>query len=210
MNKKKNSRVGMNMKPRVTKEVSAATAQQVDEISPVLEQQEPVETSGNLADKSVQILDSGEKEEKTASVAAETPSDDPLEELMRKSSEPGTYGETGLGENVETGCISNEELKRRESAEEAIPTINPVSISELEDAMSKNRHIEILPNGTTTIGPEVGQRSDGTFGLVVTIPEGLIDPIQQQAESDGATPEDWVSTRLTEYLESWWSAPRGR
>ena len=56
----------------------------------------------------------------------------------------------------------------------------------------------------------VGNRQDGTFGIVVTIPEGYIGPIRDQAESDGITPEKWVSDRLVEYCESWWQPATGR
>lgn len=95
-----------------------------------------------------------------------------LENLISQNEQLDTpmFGETGLGQNPETGCISNEEHILR----------------------------------------EIGERPDGTFGLVVTIPEGLIEPIRQQAESDRVTPEEWVSTRLVEYMDSWWQPAASR
>jgi hypothetical protein len=68
--------------------------------------------------------------------------------------------------------------------------------------------------GNAMTGAEVkaglGERPDGTYGLVVTIPEGMIEPIREQAKSDKISAEEWVSTRLTEYLESWWQPAESR
>jgi hypothetical protein len=57
---------------------------------------------------------------------------------------------------------------------------------------------------------DLGQQEDGTFKIVVTIREGLISPIEQQAEADRQTSEEWVSERFGEWLDSWWAAPQGR
>lgn len=86
--------------------------------------------------------------------------------------------------------------------------IASATIEDIEELIGRVP-VHIAPDGQVTAFP-IGQRSDGTFGLVVSIPEGLIEPIRQQAESDRVSPEEWVSTRLVEYLESWWSAPQGK
>lgn len=55
----------------------------------------------------------------------------------------------------------------------------------------------------TPILSSLGQQPNGTFGLVVSIPEGYIEGIKLQAQLDNMTTEEWVSFRLGEYLESW-------
>lgn len=54
----------------------------------------------------------------------------------------------------------------------------------------------------------LGEQPDGTFKIVVTIPEGYIESIRQQAEVDHETIEEWASKNYSEYLEGWWSPPR--
>lgn len=49
----------------------------------------------------------------------------------------------------------------------------------------------------------LGQQPNGTFGLVISVPEGYIEGIKLQAQLDNMTTEEWVSFRLGEYLESW-------
>lgn len=218
---KKNSRVGMGMKPRVQQEaaigeveparaiegMSATEGQYGGQIRGESAPSEPVETGGRLEEKPVQNLDS----EKIAFVPAdgfgEPPQRDPLEELMGKwPPEPGTYGavERGTGDHTTPG-LENLMTMVVDRASGAMGVFSPgADRDDRIDAllMAKLAHSD----GALTLG----QRGDGTFGLVVTIPEGLIEPIRGQAESDGLSSEEWVSVRLNEYLESWWSAPKGR
>jgi hypothetical protein len=58
--------------------------------------------------------------------------------------------------------------------------------------------------------PLLGEQPNKSFNMVVNIGEGYIDSIRQQAESDGITPEEWVSVRFSEYLESWWAPARSK
>jgi hypothetical protein len=90
------------------------------------------------------------------------------------------------------------------SAQEAAITATP-SAEDL-DAVAEEEQIRELTHSDTTVGP----REDGTFGIVVSIAEGYMEGIRQQAASDRMTPEAWVTQRLEEYLETWWSPPRGR
>lgn len=54
--------------------------------------------------------------------------------------------------------------------------------------------------------PLLGQRQDGTYGVVIGIAEGYIEGVKQQAESDNMTIEAWLEQKLNEYLEQWWFA----
>lgn len=62
--------------------------------------------------------------------------------------------------------------------------------------------------GTST--PPIGPRPDGTYGAVVTVPEGYWEPICEQAASDGITPYEWLSIRVQEIMETWWAPPQSR
>lgn len=130
---------------------------------------------------------------------------------------PGTYGavERGTGDHTTPGLrnMTEEELQKLKDNHPLIMVqrqATQVTIAEIEAVMANGRIVNIEPDGRVVLSSSVGQRSDGTFGLVVSIPEGMIEPIREQAASDSVTPEDWVSTRLLEYMESWWSAPKGR
>jgi len=64
-------------------------------------------------------------------------------------------------------------------------------------------------DGSVVVVPEgLGEQPDGTYKLVVTVPEGYIGGIETQAEADGVSLERWVSDRLEEVFQSWWSAPK--
>ena len=56
----------------------------------------------------------------------------------------------------------------------------------------------------------LGQQSDGTFKLVLSVDEGYIESIRQEAESNGMTAEQWCSQQFNFFLESWWAKPKGR
>jgi hypothetical protein len=127
-----------------------------------------------------------------------------LEELMRKSREESETVPIPISPEVRERAAKIEVAGQQAAKAEA------KSITEIEAAMNGGSRVELKPNGEIVIGGTVGERSDGTFGMVLTIAEGYIDPIRQQADSDGVTPEEWVSQRFNEYLETWWSPPKGR
>lgn len=58
--------------------------------------------------------------------------------------------------------------------------------------------------------PLLGEQPNKSFNMVVNIEEGYVESIRQQAESDGITPEEWVSLRLHEYLADWWAPARSK
>jgi hypothetical protein len=91
--------------------------------------------------------------------------------------------------------------------------------------ISKEEAQKILAHGGYTFGVDVGegidetvmriyndltlgQQPDGSYKLVVAIPEGYIEGVKSQSELDNMTPEDWVSQKLAEYFEQWWFAPK--
>ena len=56
----------------------------------------------------------------------------------------------------------------------------------------------------------LGEQPDGTFKLAITIPEGYIDPIREQAESDRMSAEEWSLMRFQEIMDTWWQRAPGR
>ena len=89
-----------------------------------------------------------------------------------------------------------------------IPRDQLPTIAELEEAMANGAKVDLQPDGRVIITQPLGEQPDGTFKIVVTIPEGYISSIQQQADSDHETPEQWVSKNFAGWLESWWAPPR--
>lgn len=108
---------------------------------------------------------------------------------------------------------SSLEVQNSDSGEAA--SVSPEA--ELADLMAKSqRPKEQEQGGLTSIqdiveeAAGIGKRPDGTFGMLVTIPEGYLDPVKEQAASDGVSPEEWMSTRVVELLENFWSPARSR
>jgi hypothetical protein len=87
--------------------------------------------------------------------------------------------------------------------------LNP-TIDEVAKAIKEDFPVAVLPDGRHVVNPKLGTQSDGTFRMIVAIPEGLIDAIIDQAGYDGVSPEEWVSERVGEYLQQWWSPARSR
>lgn len=56
---------------------------------------------------------------------------------------------------------------------------------------------------------EVGPQPDGSHKAVVTLPEGWWEPVTQWADEAGISPEDWLSARVFEYIESY-GLPAGK
>lgn len=54
----------------------------------------------------------------------------------------------------------------------------------------------------------LGELPNGDHAIIVNVREGYWPLVEQQAESDGITPTEWLSIRLSEYLEGWVSPPR--
>lgn len=56
----------------------------------------------------------------------------------------------------------------------------------------------------------LGLQPDGTTKVVVTIQEGYWDAVQQWAEANGVTVEQWLSDRLYEYVSTYGEPAKGR
>lgn len=54
-----------------------------------------------------------------------------------------------------------------------------------------------------TAGTALGPQANGDYGVVVVIKEAMVSGVLGQAEMDGVSPTEWMSTRLGEYLEQW-------
>lgn len=56
----------------------------------------------------------------------------------------------------------------------------------------------------------IGERPDGSYGIVVTVGETMAEGVRQWAAEDGKTPEQWLSEFVANYLESWSQPARAR
>jgi hypothetical protein len=56
----------------------------------------------------------------------------------------------------------------------------------------------------------LGELPNGEYRATVRIAEWCVEGVKGQAEADGISVEDWLTLRLTEYLEQWWAAPAAR
>jgi len=210
MNDKKKGRpIGAGMKPREINEnetiqqaeteelVSTESGQEETAVEPVLEASEQIETSHTLEPQS-------EEENIVASQAELSPilGISNLEEMLSQSQEEAAEKESQATNLFPPKIVQElESINKRMEAGERIEIVGSIP-----QDLAKG----FLKQIQTAITPPVGPRLDGTYGMVVTIPEGMIEPIRGQAESDRVTPEEWVSTRLGEYLEDWWQPAKSR
>ena len=56
----------------------------------------------------------------------------------------------------------------------------------------------------------LGELPNGEYRATVRIAEWCVEGVKGQAEADGISVEDWLTQRMTEYLEQWWAAPAAR
>lgn len=186
----KKRKIGLGMHPRgqqtpnkpapATAEVSADEGQQEAPKQVVEGTGEAVQSGSRLEADSVQNLESTENSG-DASVATAG-----LEDLMRDSVDALTPNEV------------------RDKNE--LPASFEGGIAGHRDVVIATKDHALLP----LVGTVLGEQPDGTFKMIVTVPEGHMGGIISQAESDGVTPETWLSTRLADYLESWWAPPVSR
>ena len=52
----------------------------------------------------------------------------------------------------------------------------------------------------------MGQLATGEYRHTVRIAEGYVEGAKQQAEADGVSLEDWLTSQLNAYLEQFWFA----
>lgn len=225
----KNSRVGFGMKPRGVQE------NQVDESVEPIEEQEEVSVDEGQQDAPEKVeldglegpLDSSTLE--TENVAAGNVPSVPLEGMLSDDnpSLPSDY--LGIERSSDAAAKLEELMKVAEPIKfdlsrltadnidkfkANIENSGPIRAATLEEitAITGIKQAEWEAAHPTEEAPEQrrGERGDGTFGMVVSIPEGYIDIIRDQAESDGITPEAWMNIRVQEIMDQWWQVPKGR
>lgn len=216
---KRKRKVGQGMKPRLAtdaKEPSlSADAGQTQVVS---EAQTGVEvgtqTGDTLEAEKVQNLESPQEVENPLSVAQVDQGEAPevvttnLEDLMRDSVDArGPQRCCELDTNGDGNCNIHSAPGEFRKVQNVI-----TSIAEIEDVINRrgSENVRLEPNGEVIVMPMLGQQEDGTFKMVVTVREGIIEPLRQQAEADRQTPEEWLSERLGDYLDNWWSPAASR
>jgi hypothetical protein len=215
----------------VTDASSGTEGQTETSIQPVFEAQYVEQRGPTLEQENSGLLES-EKQPAVADQPTEM-ADFELKKALKMSSATGPtadqtedYGVTKY--DPETGCRPNSEVNPDGSVVDAefeevapyIPTMaeheeavregRVVSIASIEEALSKGANVSIAPNGDVKIGGTLGPRADGSYGIVLTVPEGYWDAVQQWAEADGVTAEEWCNMRFTEFVETWSSPAKGR
>lgn len=58
--------------------------------------------------------------------------------------------------------------------------------------------------------PDLGEQPDGSFNVVLTVGEGYIEAIRQEAEAHGKTVKQWCDEQFNFFLQSWWQPPKAR
>lgn len=122
-----------------------------------------------------------------------------------ESPKPGTYG--AIERNPEMEAKLNEHYTAALKA--AWPKMQPDRQIDAAVAIIETPaggYVFGIDTASESSLPEsfsLGQQPNGTFGLVISVPEGYIEGIKLQAQLDNMTTEEWVSFRLGEYLESW-------
>jgi hypothetical protein len=143
----------------------------------------------------------------TSVVPEEVQPEDKLADLMKLSREMSeSFG-------IEPQRLTDEEWIRKRAEQEdgsmvfagslVLPTAEEVA-AVTDGKLAPLLKLDRTTGEVTMVAEGIGQQPDGTFKLVVTIAEGYFEGIKSQAESDGVTPEEWVSTRLGDYMEQWW------
>lgn len=219
-NKRGGGRIGQGMKPRQSAtgalaeaagtptEVSAGEGQEQGVPVPVegveVAEQNSTTLEPGTGENGVQNLESAESE--TVALPGS------LEELMRKSRDGDIERVADsimstLGRAEQIDHVRDHQPPHVEEHPAAIVIRgNTLSTEDLAAFVHMNGKIEYHPPEH----PHVGQREDGTFGVVVTLAEGLIEPIGEQAAADKITVEEWLNMRLAEYLETWWQPAKSR
>lgn len=212
MAKQKNRRVGNGMKPRgakapaellpveVQKPMSADKGQATAPTEAVAGTIAGAQSDSTLALESLQNLDS----ESVAAFTAADPVKLGLEDLMRDSvdARTDTIGLTGGHTPLSTvGEIFGGPVK----------VVAPTPISEIEEAIASGMDINVAPNGVATFrDPRMGQQADGSYRSVVTIPEGYLSAVQEWAEAEGKTVEEWIDSQFFSMMEAYGQPAGGR
>lgn len=211
----KKRRVGVGMKPRgVQGDTMQKATMGVDTASgsegqteivkvPESEPQQQEQRGPTLEAKN----DVSEEVEKVSTVAA-PPTEDAVSDLQKALEMSAEKGP----EAVHIPTLEEHEKSVEEGR--AIRLDDPryvhYSIAEIEAAMNKGASVSIAPDGKVNLGGTLGPRPDGSHGIVLTVPEGYWEAVQQWAESEGISPEEWCNMRFVECIEVWGQPAKGR
>lgn len=225
----KKRKLGQNMKARgkkadkpqetteVTEHEPTAEGQPESILEPVLSRQNPVETSHYLEPEKVQILDPQNDPQCCTTVPVpQTPTavpdstQDALEKALEESVDDPHFTEfcvhdIPMGQSCEK-CQSA-------AAENQLTSDGTGEVRVINEADNAKVFVGVdfgSKEDTTVYLTEVGPMPDGSQKCVVTVPEGYWEAVKQWAESDGISPEEWLSQRLYEYVTSFGNAPKGR
>jgi hypothetical protein len=87
-----------------------------------------------------------------------------------------------------------------EGGESVIAEIEAPTVEEPEQTVADNE----------SENAELGLQSDGSYKIIVTIPEGYWGAIKEWAESDGLPTDRWISDRLCEYIYGYGERPKAK
>ena len=229
---RKRRQVGTGMKARGTQQaaevpsdLSANEGQVESLIQPILEAQDVALTPNRVEEEIVQILESSE-----SALVADGPLEneavlDPTDELetaMKKAAEEEVadvkfYAQTTDGQYAEVGEKLSEELRR--SVYEDGKAVDPRT--DLQPPCDGKTGAELAAEDHGQPGEKVfsdelladcliGEQPDGSYKAVVTIKEGYWNAITEWAESDGVTPEEFLSNIITQNIETYAMPAKGR
>jgi hypothetical protein len=205
-------------------------------IEPILARQEGEQSDDHLEPETVQNLDSPE----TAGVAQSDPLEEALAESRKFYEPVIGPKEVALRNDPQYPELTEAEMDAtagkvadqfvRELTIEEMEAIAPMSSNWTPaplrmELQGPGGGIIEIPSGIWQIDPagqewanigairfesRLGLQPDGSYKIVTTIPEGYWQAVKDWAESDGATPEEWINRQLSGYLENWGSPAKGR
>lgn len=181
-------RLGHSMIPRGTAQSTNEDSAE-PENTPIPDEEKGIESEVPLE----AVL--GEKQPETPKTAKNSENEQPAADFSFENDEVANGGYSDPKKVGETQPLEDMLKASRE----------PESVQNLESPLKKpSPYFERLWSSGVTLG----QQPDGSYKLVVAVPEGYIEGVKSQAELDNMTPEDWVSQKLAEYFEQWWFAPK--
>jgi hypothetical protein len=134
-----------------------------------------------------------------------------LEYLLRQSAE--------AGKGPEQAPKAAEETEECEGCGKKVPlgelqaTVDDVELCQEcygGLAADLDSHDEACKCGKCPQSRKLGQQSDGSYRSPVTIPEGYLSAVQEWAEAESATVEEWLDKQFLIVLESYGMPAKGR
>lgn len=86
-----------------------------------------------------------------------------------------------------------------------IPTPAEIEAIETGDRIptAEEHEAAVARGDVTVVTSQEGKQANGDYGILVMVPEQLVSGVLGQAELDGVSPSEWLSTRVGEYLSQW-------